>query len=125
MFGRQPRGVLRPTSRPEMAPAMKPTTIQPMTFISSMREVSHGVDDGIGMRVVGGVARAIDDRDATVRQPRIEGEGRRAKDGDALAAEQLEDGLADEPEPLQRRGWVRLGLELAQDRSSGQIGSAR
>ena len=82
------------------------------------------------MRVVGGVAGAVDDDDAAVGQPRVERDRRVAEDRQALAAEDLEDGLADGAEPVERGRRVRLGLELAQDRAGrgradGQIGSAR
>ena len=69
------------------------------------------------MGVVGGVAGAVDDDDAAVRQPLVEGDGRVAEDRQALAAEELEDRLADGAQPVERGGRVRLGLELAQDRA--------
>ena len=39
MLGRQPRAVLPPTSAPEIAPAMKPTTIHPMKFHFQHRQI--------------------------------------------------------------------------------------
>jgi hypothetical protein len=47
------------------------------------------------MRVVGGVTGTVDDDDAAIGEPRVEGDGRLAEDRDALATEDLEDRLAD------------------------------
>src|SRR6478736_1195476 len=138
MLGRQPRPVPPPTRAPEIAPAKKPTTIHPMKFISSMWRVLHDGgrpraqrraaapsgqelldcrDHPVGMRVVGRVTGSIDDDDAAVSQPLVERERSVAEDGHALAAEELEDRLADGAQPVERGGRVRFGLELAQDRA--------
>ena len=53
---------------------------------------------------------------AAVRQPRIEGVGGLPERRQALAAEQLEDRLADAAQRLERRGRVHLCVELAHDR---------
>ena len=53
------------------------------------------------------------------REPGVEGLGRGPEDRQARPAEDLQDRLADRPEPIERGGRVGLGLELAQDRAGG------
>ena len=68
-----------------------------MTRGTAARSGQDGLDRGddlVRMRVVGGVAGTGDDDDATVCQALVEGDRGVAEDGQALAAEHLEDGLA-------------------------------
>ena len=58
-------------------------------------------DHLVGMRVVGRVARAVDDDDAAVSQPFVQREGSVAEDRHAPAAEELEDRLADGAQPVE------------------------
>ena len=69
------------------------------------------------MRVVRRVPRAIDHHHAPVRQPLVERHRGVAEDRQALATEQLQHRLTHATQGRQRRGRIRLGLELAQDRA--------
>ena len=142
MLGRQPRPVAPPTSAPEIAPAKKPTTIHPMKFISSMgqilawrrgrpRTLRPGTPRTAATTWSGCVWWAawrapsmMTTRPSASRSSSAN--GRVAENGHALAAEELEDRLADDAQPVERGGRVRLGLEFAQDRAGGgRAGRAR
>src|SRR5688572_6335731 len=81
IVGRQPCTEREPTNQPEMLPAMSPTKIQPNSPRSTIR-VCHGRSAGeerlaegeqlVRVAVVCGVAGAFDDREPTVREPRVE-----------------------------------------------------
>ena len=132
-----------PTSAPEMAPAMRPTTIQPRMSMSSIGRVSHGrerrlseeratrLDDRVGMGVVGGVAGAGDDDDPAVGEARVERPVASREGRQAVAAEQLEDRLADATEraraPAVAPASTRSSRAIvgAAATRSGQTGSAR
>ena len=132
MFGRQPRAVLPPSSAPEMAPAMKPTTIQPMRLMSSMASVSHGQPVRRRKSRTASTTASGWVWWAACRAPgmtTIRPSARRASSatvasrntGRLVAAEDLEDRLADRAERARAtRPGSALRLELAHDRRRGR-----
>src|SRR6187397_1385527 len=133
ILGRQPRAVRPPTTAPDRAPAMRPTTIQPRRPRSGTLRVSHGgtlrmagrlaeerfdhLDQGVGMGVMGSVPCTRDDRHDAVREPVVEG-GRRVRELRlAVAPEDLKHRLPDLSKSIEASGErAALGEELARDR---------
>ncbi len=76
------------------------------------------------MGVMRRVACTFDDRDTTVRELRIEGDRGIAKHRQAVAAQDLQDRLADGTKSLDRGGRIRFRPEFPEDRS-GRIDSGR
>ena len=133
MFGRQPRAVEPPTRAPEMAPARKPTTIQPTMFISA-QWASSGSSDGRGhveevttapTKASGWVWWAAWRAPSmtTIRPSRSRASRASvavAEDRQARPAEDLQDRLADRRRARSSEAaGSSLGLELAQDRAGG------
>ena len=131
MFGRQPRAVEPPTRAPEIAPARKPTTIQPTTFISSTSGSSCGSSDGRGQSRKSRTARTKASGwvwCAAWRAPSMTTiRPSPSRSSSASVAVRKTGRLA--PPRICRTGWrtapsrsseaagSRLGLELAQDRA--------
>src|SRR3954452_2185693 len=83
----------------------------------SREEPADGRRERVSVAVMCSVPGAVDDDDATVLEAGIEGKGRLAEDRKAVATEDLEDGLADLTEDVDRGRRVSLRLELAEDRA--------